>query len=223
MVRLGVILHEHRPNSEHQLSQLLFYENGTMYDQSLILDANYEVDPTLLAEQGLPYYASSWVIYLLSMNLGLGATITHLLLWNHDDLCGAWQWMRPSNLRKQWQDFRLRNVNWKFWQNDGVREQPKNTKELDPHYVQMLKVSFSVSANPINERLTITTPQVPRRPRQLVLRHFCPVLHRGFDRHLQERLHVALVGFRHRRYFVDCVHSLPRRVVRYHGYFAFDA
>ncbi|KAF8843576.1 OPT superfamily oligopeptide transporter [Paxillus ammoniavirescens] len=121
------------------LSQLLFYENGTIYDQSLILDANYEVDPTLLAEQGLPYYAPTWVVYLLAMNLGLGATITHLLLWNHDDLRGAWQWMRPSNLRKEWQDFRLRNVNWKIWQNDGMREQPQNTKELDPHYAQMLK------------------------------------------------------------------------------------
>ncbi|KIK91682.1 hypothetical protein PAXRUDRAFT_830625 [Paxillus rubicundulus Ve08.2h10] len=121
------------------LSQLLFYENGTIYNQSLILDANYEVDPTLLAEQGLPYYASSWVVYLLAMNLGLGATITHLLLWNHDDLRGAWEWMRPSNLRKEWQGFRLRSVNWKFWQDDGMREQPQNTKELDPHYAQMLK------------------------------------------------------------------------------------
>ncbi|KAF8833285.1 OPT superfamily oligopeptide transporter [Paxillus ammoniavirescens] len=121
------------------LSQLLFYENGTVYNQSLILNANYEVDPTLLAEQGLPYYAPTWVVFLLSTNLGLTATFTHLLLWNRDDLRGAWEWMRPSNIRKKWQDFRLRNVNWKFWQNDGMREQPQNTKELDPHYVQMLK------------------------------------------------------------------------------------
>ncbi|KIK99289.1 hypothetical protein PAXRUDRAFT_132372 [Paxillus rubicundulus Ve08.2h10] len=121
------------------LSQLLFYENGTVYNQSLILDANYQVDPTLLAEQGLPYYASSWVVYLLSMNLGLAATFTHLLLWNRDDLRGAWEWMSPSNLRKEWQGFRLRSVNWKFWQDDGMREQPQNTEELDPHYAQMLK------------------------------------------------------------------------------------
>ncbi|KAF8843591.1 OPT superfamily oligopeptide transporter [Paxillus ammoniavirescens] len=121
------------------LSQLLFYENGTVYNQSLILNADYGVDPTLLGEQGLPYYASSWVVYLLSMNLGLAATFTHLLLWNRDDLRGAWEWMSPSNLLKRWQDFRLQNVNWKFWQDDGLREQPQNTKELDPHYVQMLK------------------------------------------------------------------------------------
>ncbi|KAG2091233.1 hypothetical protein BD769DRAFT_397924 [Suillus cothurnatus] len=49
-----------------QLSQLLFYENGSLYDQTLILNSNYEVDPTLLAEQGVPYYSSTWVVYLLS-------------------------------------------------------------------------------------------------------------------------------------------------------------
>ncbi|KAF9227496.1 OPT superfamily oligopeptide transporter [Gyrodon lividus] len=121
------------------LSQLLFYENGTVYNQSLILNANYEVDPTLLAEQGLPYYASTWVVYLLSTNLGLAATFTHLLLWNRDDLRGAWEWMSPSNIRKKWQDFSWQDVNWKFWQNDDMREQPQNTEDLDPHYVQMLK------------------------------------------------------------------------------------
>jgi hypothetical protein len=159
-----VVSHERRPNSEHQLSQLLFYENGTVYNQSLILNANYEVGPTLLAEQGLPYYASTWVVYLLSTNLGLAATFTHLLLWNRDDLRGAWEWMRPSRIYKKWQDFRLRNVNWKFWQNNGMREQPQNTEELDPHYVQMLKVSFSVSAITMNEWLTVTTPKYPDAP-----------------------------------------------------------
>ncbi|KAF8136746.1 OPT oligopeptide transporter [Boletus edulis] len=88
------------------LSQLLFYENGTVYDQLLILNSNFEVDPTLLAEQGLPYYAGTWVVYLLSTNLGLAATFTHLLLWNRDDLRDAWSWMSPSNLHKQWQELR---------------------------------------------------------------------------------------------------------------------
>ncbi|KAF9246166.1 OPT oligopeptide transporter protein-domain-containing protein [Melanogaster broomeanus] len=121
------------------LAQLLFYENGTVYDQTLILDANYQVDPTLLAEQGLPYYASTWVIYLLTTNLGLAATFTHLLLWNRDDLSGAWYWMKPSNIRRKWQNFRWQDVSFKFWQNDGVREQPQNIEDLDPHYAEMLK------------------------------------------------------------------------------------
>lgn len=36
-----------------QLSQELFYANGTVYDQLLILNDKLEVDPKLLAEQGL--------------------------------------------------------------------------------------------------------------------------------------------------------------------------
>ncbi|KAG6376476.1 OPT oligopeptide transporter protein-domain-containing protein [Boletus reticuloceps] len=121
------------------LSQLLFYENGTVYDQLLILNSNFEVDPTLLAEQGLPYYAGTWVVYLLSTNLGLAATFTHLLLWNRDDLRDAWSWMSPSYLHKQWQELRWENVNWKFWNDDGIREQPRKDEDIDPHYAEMLK------------------------------------------------------------------------------------
>ncbi|KAF9241516.1 OPT oligopeptide transporter protein-domain-containing protein [Melanogaster broomeanus] len=116
------------------LSQLLYYENGTQYNQTLILNSNFEVDPTLLAEQGLPYYSSTWVINLLVTNLGLAATFTHLLLWNFDDLRSAWRWATPERLKKSWQNF-----NWKFWQNDGMREVDANEDELDPHYREMLK------------------------------------------------------------------------------------
>lgn len=115
------------------LSQTLFYENGTVYDQLLILNDKYEVDPTLLAEQGLPYYASTWVIQLLGTNLGLAATITHLLLWNRDDMKGAWEWMRPSAIRKWWTSF-----NWRFWQDKGIKVAEEDP-ETDPHYREMLK------------------------------------------------------------------------------------
>ncbi|KAG2134272.1 OPT oligopeptide transporter protein-domain-containing protein [Suillus cothurnatus] len=107
------------------LSQLLFYENGTQYDQTLILNANYEVDPTLLAEQGVPYYSSTW---------GLAATSTHLLLWNWNDICSAWSWMNPSSIKNIWANF-----DWKFWQADGMRKQDVDDEDIDPHYKQMLK------------------------------------------------------------------------------------
>ncbi|KAG2138132.1 OPT oligopeptide transporter protein-domain-containing protein [Suillus cothurnatus] len=121
------------------LSQLLFYENGTQYDQMLILNSNYEVDPTLLAEQGLPYYSSTWVVYLLTQNLasspnGLGATFTHLLLWNRGDICSAWTWMNVSGIKNIWANF-----DWKFWQADGMRKQDVDDDDIDPHYKQMLK------------------------------------------------------------------------------------
>ncbi|EIW82938.1 OPT oligopeptide transporter [Coniophora puteana RWD-64-598 SS2] len=117
------------------LSQLLFYENGTQYNQTLILNSNYEVDPTLLAEQGLPWYSTTWVVNLLTTNLGLAATFTHLLLWNFDDLRSAWSWATPSAIKHWWA-----HVNWKFWQNDGKREfTTEEIANLDPHYREMLK------------------------------------------------------------------------------------
>ncbi|KAG2054727.1 OPT superfamily oligopeptide transporter [Suillus hirtellus] len=116
------------------LAQLLFYENGTVYDQTLIMNSNYEVDPTLVAEQGLPFYAGTWIVNLLSMNLGLGATFTHLLLWNKDDLSAAWTWINMDTLRS-WRA----NFDWKFWKHSGEREVPANTEDLDPHYREMLK------------------------------------------------------------------------------------
>ncbi|KIK46898.1 hypothetical protein CY34DRAFT_21743 [Suillus luteus UH-Slu-Lm8-n1] len=116
------------------LSQLLFYENGTQYNQTLILNSNYEVDPTLLAEQGVPYYSSTWIVYLLTSNLGLAATFTHLLLWNRDDLRSAWSWMTPSSIKQMWANF-----DWKFWKADGMRKQEVDDENLDPHYRQMLK------------------------------------------------------------------------------------
>ncbi|KAI6019141.1 OPT oligopeptide transporter protein-domain-containing protein [Pisolithus marmoratus] len=116
------------------LSQVLFYENGTLYDQSLIMDANYQVDPQLVAEQGLPYYASTWVVYLTATNLALAATIVHLLLWNYDDLRTAWTWLSPASLWLTWKEF-----DWRFWKYDGRDEEVKIADDLDPHYAQMLK------------------------------------------------------------------------------------
>jgi hypothetical protein len=114
---------------------LLFYANGTPYDQLLILNANNEVDPALLAEQGLPFYASTWVIQLLATNLSVTATFTHLLLWNRDDLKAAWNWCTPSGIRQWWSTF-----NWKFWQEDGKRNEALLADpDLDPHYREMLK------------------------------------------------------------------------------------
>lgn len=117
------------------MAQDLFYANGTVYNQTLILNDQFEVDPVLLAEQGLPFYAGSWVVQLLSTNLGMAATFTHLLLWNRDDMKAAWSWATPTELRKLYQQF-----NWRFWQDDGMRYvDEEDLKNLDPHYREMLK------------------------------------------------------------------------------------
>ena len=137
-----------------QLSQELFSAEGTIYNQTLILNSNFEIDPKLLAQQGLvchlfdlksldevltpfltqPFFAGSGIVQLIASNLGLGATFTHLLIWNYSDIMGAWSWMSPSSFKRMYQNF-----NWRFWRDDGMRKQT-NGGELDPHYREMLKV-----------------------------------------------------------------------------------
>ncbi|KIY43831.1 OPT superfamily oligopeptide transporter [Fistulina hepatica ATCC 64428] len=64
------------------LSQLLFYENGTEYDQLLILNDDYTLNTTKLAEQGLPWFTATQTVTKIGTSLSFGATITHILIWN---------------------------------------------------------------------------------------------------------------------------------------------
>ena len=191
-----------------QLSQELFNFDGTLYNQTLILNSNFEVDPTLLDEVGLvchlfdfkkrkkpivhhcsvqPYYAGSWVVQLLTTNLGLGATFTHLMIWNFDDLIGAWSWLSPSSLKSMYQNF-----NWRFWKDDGIRNEDDN-KETDPHYREMLKVIVCIQAYLAWYLLMSNVVIVPRCPKQLVFgnpSHFyCHVT----CHYLQDRFDFAMV------------------------------
>ncbi|KAF7341740.1 Oligopeptide transporter 3 [Mycena sanguinolenta] len=59
------------------LSQELFYENGTQYDQLAILDANFRLDRAALEVQ---------VLTKIGTNLSIGATITHVVLWYGKDI-----------------------------------------------------------------------------------------------------------------------------------------
>ncbi|KAK0208764.1 OPT oligopeptide transporter [Desarmillaria ectypa] len=64
------------------LTQLLYFENGTEYDQSLILDADYSINATKLEAVGLPFMAGTQVISKIGASLSFGATVTHMILWN---------------------------------------------------------------------------------------------------------------------------------------------
>ena len=62
-----------------QLSQELFSAEGTIYNQTLILNSNFEVDPKLLAQQGL-------VCHLFDLKF-LDAVLT-LFFWRSHFLLG---------------------------------------------------------------------------------------------------------------------------------------
>lgn len=120
------------------LSQLLFTQesNSTHYvrfNQTQILDANLAVDDSLLGAQGLPYFTGSFITYILSTNLAITATFTHMLIWNYDDIKSAWSFANIANMK------RLANPqswNLRFWRPSESSE--KADYEEDPHYKLML-------------------------------------------------------------------------------------
>jgi hypothetical protein len=110
--------------------------NGTNYvqfDQTAILDQNNLVNPSLLAEQGLPWVSTTFAVYVLATNLSTTATFTHLLLWNYKDMKTAWAFASLSNLKRV---LHPKSWNLRFWQ--STTNNPEDDPETDPHYRLML-------------------------------------------------------------------------------------
>jgi hypothetical protein len=124
------------------LSQSLFNgeaSNGTkfeVFNQTAVIDSDGKVDLALVNEQGgLPFFTSTFAIYILATNLSITATFSHLLLWNFNDIKSAWSFLSPAHLKnavnpKRW--------NWRFWKTDDTTWGGVNDTEDDPHYRLML-------------------------------------------------------------------------------------
>ncbi|TID15601.1 OPT superfamily oligopeptide transporter [Venturia nashicola] len=118
------------------LSQLLFTEasNGTHYvqfNQSAILNSKMEVEDSLIGAQGLPYFTATFASYILSTNLAITATFSHMLLWHYNDIKSAWAFASVANLKHM---FSPRSWNWKFWKHSTLKWGGEEDKEDDPHY-----------------------------------------------------------------------------------------
>lgn len=63
--------------------------------------------------------------------------------------------MTPSGVKQIWANF-----DWKFWKADGMRKQDIDDENIDPHYKQMLKVSFSFLCIQLsNMNISVTVPR----------------------------------------------------------------
>ena len=154
------------------LSQLLFdgssnSTNYVTYNQSAILNSQFEIDEDALRQQGIPWLTGLPLNYLtnpltvtrlvpqlptygekdtridintenIQSNMGLTAAFTHMLLWNYDDIKAGWSWASASNLKKM-----ASPQFWRFWENQETPEQRMERKagdpNLDPHYKLMLQ------------------------------------------------------------------------------------
>ncbi|EEU35815.1 uncharacterized protein NECHADRAFT_34981 [Fusarium vanettenii 77-13-4] len=121
------------------LSQLLFSQNSTssnyvVYNQTEILNDENVLLPSALETEGIPFFAGTYAMFLFTTNLAVTATVSHLLLWNWDDLKTGYSFLSPSSIR---QLLSPRSWNLRFWQSrvNGSRD---IDKEKDPHYQLML-------------------------------------------------------------------------------------
>ncbi|THH26497.1 hypothetical protein EUX98_g7691 [Antrodiella citrinella] len=94
------------------MSTSLFSNDGGTYNQSAILTPDNELDPSKLAQVGLPRYTTTYIISQMCYNFSLGAAIVHVMLWHYKELKTAF----------------------------GGLKFLKGDKEIvDPHYKQMQK------------------------------------------------------------------------------------
>ncbi|KAI0925229.1 hypothetical protein AcW2_005905 [Taiwanofungus camphoratus] len=70
------------------ISQNLFFENGTIYDQSLILTPDNGLNKTAYELVGQPWQSGS-TIYNIGLNLSIGATFVHIGLWHGKEMYTA--------------------------------------------------------------------------------------------------------------------------------------
>lgn len=68
------------------MSTSLFGNDGTTYNQTLVIDSDYHLNKEALETVGLPRYTTTYAISQLTYNISLGAAITYILLWHWADL-----------------------------------------------------------------------------------------------------------------------------------------
>lgn len=118
------------------LAQALFAANGSEYDQTKIMGKNNEVDPQLLKDYGVPWYATSQALSLLVFNMGITAAVVHMLLWHWDDIKFISEPVKPANLKQSLRDL-AHPREWNFWSRDPDRYDSYPGTEGDPHFSAM--------------------------------------------------------------------------------------
>ncbi|KAF7553299.1 hypothetical protein G7046_g7138 [Stylonectria norvegica] len=76
------------------MSTSLFLSNGTKFDVTTTLNDHGGIDMEKLQEVGLPYLTSSTAWGYFTMNVAIGALITHVLIFNGKDMILAWKQAR---------------------------------------------------------------------------------------------------------------------------------
>ncbi|PON30062.1 hypothetical protein TGAM01_v201429 [Trichoderma gamsii] len=135
------------------LSQLLYdgssnSTNFVEYNLTAVLNSDNTINSTLVADQGFPSLSGTYVVYLITTNLGITAAIVHMLLWNYSDIKEGWAFLRPSKLRKL-----LSPSTYMFWRRNNAEYEENRRQlaiandEVDPHYKLMMQNGYAEVPN----------------------------------------------------------------------------
>lgn len=119
------------------LSQLLFTgnSNGSYYEQfnqTIILTADNTLNQTALDDYGIPYFTPTYMLSILTNNLAITATFTHMILYNWPVMKTALAMFSPYRLKRSLDP---RNWNLRFYKATGERKEGEfDDPELDPHF-----------------------------------------------------------------------------------------
>jgi OPT oligopeptide transporter protein len=119
------------------MSTTLFSEKSNhtryrQYNQTAILNSKYEVDPVLLAQEGLPRLTASHTFGMTAVNIAIMATITHMVLWHWNDIKSAFDILKPLA-----NTFKPKKWDLKFWKHDAEKMTLEEAEAIDPHYKLM--------------------------------------------------------------------------------------
>ncbi|KAJ5553733.1 hypothetical protein N7494_003111 [Penicillium frequentans] len=120
------------------LSQVLFSEKATMenqlqWNQTLVIGSDNRISEEALATVGLPWFAATYVINILTSNMCVSAGITHMLLWHWPEMKTV---LRIFHWKALAQKLNPKNWNLTFWR-DQAKPDPEQ-ENYDPHYKLMM-------------------------------------------------------------------------------------
>ncbi|KAI0669078.1 OPT oligopeptide transporter [Trametes maxima] len=78
------------------MSQAIFAANGSQYDQTALL-TNGKFDPAKYEQLGPAFFSATNALYLMTSNLSLGATVTHVFFWHWQDIKPFLKTFNPWN------------------------------------------------------------------------------------------------------------------------------
>jgi hypothetical protein len=118
------------------LSTMLFSsssarENFVPYNQTEILNAEFQVDDVKLAEHGVPWMTATNAVGSVIQNMGITAVFTHMLLWHRADIKASLSILAPL----KWP---LKPREWsfpRFWRTKSAdRVSLEEADDICPHY-----------------------------------------------------------------------------------------